>query len=247
MKSWSLLGEPPRTLKETMMEAEFNHLNHATWECKYHVVFTPKYRKKLLFGKIKRHLGQVFHDLARRKECRIEEGHLMPDHVHMLISIPPKYSVAQIIGYMKGKSSIWIAQNIERKMRNFLGHKFWARGYFVTTVGRDEEMIRAYIKSQEMADRQLDQLELKISAIQSTVLTSLKTAFGGSQSNLQLCWRLLAFTWLPRERMREEEAQHFPRCVRSSRISIGPRGAASRPCVSSSMDIPVLKDSAPAR
>ena len=105
------------------MEAEFNHLNHATWECKYHVVFTPKYRKKLLFGKIKRHLGQVFHDLARRKECRIEEGHLMPDHVHMLISIPPKYSVAQIIGYMKGKSSIWSAQNVERKMRNFLGHK----------------------------------------------------------------------------------------------------------------------------
>ena len=108
------------------MEAEFNHLNHATWECKYHVVFTPKYRKKVLFGKIKRQLGQVFHDLARRKECRIEEGHLMPDHVHMLISIPPKYSVAQIIGYMKGKSSIWIAQNVERKMRNFLGHKFWA-------------------------------------------------------------------------------------------------------------------------
>src|SRR5256885_13398651 len=143
MKSWSLLGEPPRTLKETMMEAEYNHLNHATWECKYHVVFTPKYRKK---------------------ECRIEEGHLMPDHVHMLISIPPKYSVAQIIGYMKGKSSIWIAQNVERKMRNFLGHKFWARGYFVTTVGRDEEMIRAYIKNQEMADQQLDQLELKISA-----------------------------------------------------------------------------------
>ena len=78
------------------MEAEFNHLNHATWECKYHVVFTPRHRKKLLFGKIKQHLGQVFHDLARRKECRIEEGHLMPDHVRMLISIPPKYSVAQI-------------------------------------------------------------------------------------------------------------------------------------------------------
>ena len=149
------------------MEAEFNHLNHATWECKYHVVFTPKYRKKLLFGKIKRHLGQVFHDLARRKECQIEEGHLMPDHVHMLISIPPKYSVAQIIGYMKGKSSIWIAQNVERKMRNFLGHKFWARGYFVTTVGRDEEVIRAYIRNQELADRQLEQFELKISAAQN--------------------------------------------------------------------------------
>ena len=97
--------------------------------------------------KIKRHLGQVFHDLARRTECRIEEGQLMPDHVHMLISIPPKDSVAQIIGYMKGKSSIWIAQNVKRKMRNFLGHKFLARGYFVTTVGRDEEMIRAYIKN----------------------------------------------------------------------------------------------------
>src|SRR4030081_1802890 len=80
-----------------MMEAELNHLDHTTWECKYHVVFTPKYRKKVLFGKIKRQLGQVFHDLARRKECRIEEGHLMPDHVHMLISIPPKYSVVQIM------------------------------------------------------------------------------------------------------------------------------------------------------
>src|SRR6476620_114253 len=195
MKSWSLLGEPPRTLTATMMEVEFNHLNHATWECKYHVVFTPKYRKKLLFGKIKRHLGQVFHDLARRKECRIEEGHLMPDHVHMLISIPPKYSVAQIIGYMTGKSSIWIAQNVERKMCQFLGHKCWARGYFDTTVGRDEEMIRAYIRNQELSDQQLDQLELKIPSrpkIQSIVLTSLKTAFGGSQSNLQLCWRLLA-------------------------------------------------------
>jgi putative transposase len=149
MKSSSLLGEPPRTLKETMMEADYNHLNHATWECKYRVVFTPKYRKKLLFGKIRRYLGKVFHDLARRKECRIEEGHLMPDHVHMLISIPPKYSVAQIIGYRKGKGSISIAQNVERKMRNFLGHKFRARGYFVTTVGRDEEMIRAYIRTEQ--------------------------------------------------------------------------------------------------
>jgi putative transposase len=113
------------------MSQDRNHLNHATWECKYHVVFTPKYRKKLLFGQIRRHLGTVFHELARRKECKIEEGHLMPDHVHILISIPPKYSVAEVIGYLKGKSSIWIAQNVERKLRNFLGHKFWARGYFV--------------------------------------------------------------------------------------------------------------------
>ena len=118
----------------------------------------------------------------------------MPDHVHMLILIPPKYSVAQIIGYMKGKSSIWVAQNVERKMRKFLGHKFWARGYFVTAAGRDEEVIRAYIRNQELADQQLEQFELKISAAQnpSIVPKSLKTAFGGSQSNLQLCWRLIS-------------------------------------------------------
>ena len=85
----------------------------------------------------------------------------MADHVHMLILIPPKYSVAEVIGFLKGKNSIWIAQNVERKLRNFLGHKFWARGYFVSTIGRDEEMIRAYIRNQEMADKQLDQLQLK--------------------------------------------------------------------------------------
>jgi putative transposase len=106
----------------------------------------------------------VFRELAQRKECKIEEGHLMPDHVHMLISIPPKYSVAEVIGYLKGKSSIWIAQNAERKLRNFLGHKFWARGYFVSTVGRAEETIRAYIKNQEIADKQLDQLQLKLAS-----------------------------------------------------------------------------------
>ena len=122
------------------MSQDHNHLNHTTWECKYHVVFSPKYRKKVLFGQIKRQLGTVFHELARRKECKIEEGH------------------------PKGKSSIWIAQNVERKLRNFLGHKFWARGYFVSTVGRDEEMIRNYIKNQEMADKQLDQLQLKLAS-----------------------------------------------------------------------------------
>jgi putative transposase len=111
-------------LQEIAMSQGHNHLNHATWECKYHVVFTPKYRKKLLFGQIRQHLGTVFHELARRKECQIEEGHLMPDHVHILVSIPPKFSVAEVIGYLKGKSSIWVAQNVERKARNFLSHKF---------------------------------------------------------------------------------------------------------------------------
>jgi len=139
---------------------EYNHLNHATWECKYHVVFIPKYRKKSLYGMIRKKLGVVFHGLAARRECKIEAGHIMADHVHMLISIPPKYAVAQIIGFIKGKSSIWIAQNVERKVRNFTGAKFWARGYFVSTVGRDEEVIRAYIRNQELQDKQLDQLLL---------------------------------------------------------------------------------------
>ena len=146
------------------MSQDHNHLNHSTWECKYHVVFTPKYRKRTLFEHIRRHLGTVFHDLARRKECKIEEGHLRPDHVHILISIPPKHSVASVIGFLNGKSSIWIAQNVKRKARNFLGHKFWARGYFVSTVGRDEEVIRNYIKNQEAADKQLDQLQLKLTS-----------------------------------------------------------------------------------
>jgi putative transposase len=104
-----------------------------------------KCRKKMPLGQIRRHLGTVFHELARRKECRIEEGHLMPDHVHMLISIPPKYSVAEVIGYLKGKSSIWIAQNVERKLRNFLGHKILGER-LLRFVRRDEEMIRAYIQ-----------------------------------------------------------------------------------------------------
>jgi putative transposase len=137
--------------------SDYNKLNHTTWDCKYHVVFIPKYRRKLLFGQVRRQLGGVFHDLASRKECKIEEGHMMPDHVHMLLSIPPKYSVSQVVGFIKGKSAIWVAQNIDRKARNFTGAHFWARGYFVSTVGRDEELIRRYIRDQEIADKQYDQ------------------------------------------------------------------------------------------
>ncbi len=137
-----------------------NHLNHSTWECKYHVVFTPKYRKKVLYGLIRKELKDVFHRLAKQKECVILEGHLMPDHVHMLISIPPKQSVSQILGFIKGKSSIWVAQNIAQKQRNFVGHKFWARGYFVSTVGADEKIVRAYIQNQESDDKRLDELSL---------------------------------------------------------------------------------------
>lgn len=139
---------------------EYNHLNHTTWECKYHVVFIPKYRKKLLFGQLRARLGVVLHDLASRKESKIEAGHMMPDHVHMLIAIPPKFSVSQVVGFMKGKSAIWIAQNFERRGKNFTGAKFWARGYFVSTVGRDEDIIRRYIRDQEKADKETEQYSL---------------------------------------------------------------------------------------
>jgi putative transposase len=135
---------------------DYNHLNHTTWDCKYHVVFIPKYRKKVLFGQLRTRLGPVLHELASRKESKIEMGHMMVDHVHILLSIPPKYSVSQVVGFMKGKSSIWIAQNIDGRLRNFTGAKFWARGYFVSTVGRDEELIRRYIRDQEIADKRLD-------------------------------------------------------------------------------------------
>ena len=137
-----------------------NSLNHTRWECKYHIVFIPKYRRKVLFGELRRELGEVFHRLARQKESLIEEGHLMLDQVHMMISIPPKYAVAQVIGYIKGKSAIHIARNYTGRKRNYVGQHFWARGYFASTVGRDEEIIRAYIKHQEHEDRRIDQMQL---------------------------------------------------------------------------------------
>jgi putative transposase len=136
------------------------NLAHSKWECKYHVVFVPKYRRKTLYGELRKHLGSVFQDLAKQKECRIEEGHLMNDHVHMLISIPPKYAVAQVIGFLKGKTAIHIARTYLGKRQNFVGQHFWARGYFVSTVGRDENTVREYIKTQEHEDKRLDQMNM---------------------------------------------------------------------------------------
>lgn len=135
-------------------------LSHSKWECKYHVVFIPKRRRKTLYGALRKHLGEVFHRLAGQKESRIEEGHLMPDHVHMLISIPPKHAVSQVIGFIKGKSAIHLARVYGERKQNFVGQHFWARGYFVSTVGRDEGVIREYIRQQEEADTRLDQMNL---------------------------------------------------------------------------------------
>src|ERR1700723_1260825 len=139
---------------------EYESLSHSKWECKYHVVFIPKGRRKVLYKSLRQHLGEVFGKLAEQKESRIEEGHLQTDHVHMMISIPPKYAVSQVVWFIKGKSAIHLARTYGEPRRNFVGQSFWARGYFVSTVGRDEEVIRNYIRNQEEEDQRLDQMNL---------------------------------------------------------------------------------------
>ena len=138
---------------------DYQSLTHTTWDCKYHIVFIPKCRKQRIFGALRRELGEIFHKLAVQKESKIVEGHLMPDHVHMCISIPPKYAVAHVVGYIKGKSAIQVARRFGGRKRNFTGEHFWARGYFVSTVGLDEAMVRAYIRNQESEDERYDQMK----------------------------------------------------------------------------------------
>jgi putative transposase len=138
----------------------YESLKHTTWECKYHVVFIPKCRRKVLYQGIRQELGVVFRSLAEQWECKVEEGHLMPDHVHMLLSVPPKYSVSNVMGFIKGKSAIHIARVYAGRRRNFVGQHFWARGYWVSTVGKNEAAVRQYIQDQEKEDKRLEQLEL---------------------------------------------------------------------------------------
>ena len=139
---------------------EYESLSHTTWDCKYHVVFIPKCRRKTLYQELRRHLGEVFRRLAFQKESKVEEGHLMPDHVHMLLSIPPKYAVSNVVGYIKGKSAIHLARVYRERKRNLVGQNSWARGYWVSTVGRNETVIREYIRNQEHEDQRLDQVGL---------------------------------------------------------------------------------------
>jgi len=138
----------------------YESLKHTTWDCKYHVVFIPKCRRKVLYQGIRQELGTVFRNLAEQWECRVEEGHLMPDHVHMMLSVPPKYSVSSVMGFIKGKSAIHIARVYAGRRRNFVGQHFWARGYWVSTVGKNEVAVRQYIQNQEKEDKRLEQLEL---------------------------------------------------------------------------------------
>ena len=149
------------------MENDYQSLSHSKWECKYHVIFVPKLTPSPVdYGQIRRQLGAIFHALARQKECQIIEGHVMPDHVHMCIAIPPKVAVAPVIGFLKGKSAIAIAR-LWGKERNFTGEHFWARGYAVSTVGFELEQVRAYIRKQEtrmatQAHSEAEQLGLQL-------------------------------------------------------------------------------------
>ena len=129
----------------------YKSLSHSKWNCKYHLIFVPKKRRKTIYGQLRKDLKEVFHKLAEQKDSKIVEGNLCKDHVHMCIEIPPKYSVASVIGFLKGKSAIAIARNQGQK-QNFGGAKFWARGYAVSTVGFDEEIVRNYIKEQDEHD-----------------------------------------------------------------------------------------------
>lgn len=136
------------------MSGTMKSLAHSRWDCKYHVVFIPKYRRKAIYGEVRQMLGEILHDLARQKECRIIEGHLLADHVHMCIEIPPKHAVASVIGFLKGKSALAIARRAQEKDRNFVGEHFWARGYAVSTVGFELESVKKYIREQEQADKE---------------------------------------------------------------------------------------------
>jgi putative transposase len=134
---------------------------HVKWECKYHVVILPKYRKKELFGRTRRAIGKILRELFRQKDVELLEGKAMPDHIHMLLSVPPKYSIAMTMGYLKGKSAIRIHREVLRTKGTLFGRAFWSRGYCVSTVGLNEEQIRQYIRDQEKLQRDLDQGELE--------------------------------------------------------------------------------------
>ena len=134
----------------------FQSLAHSRWDCKYHLIFIPKKRKKGLYGKIREFLKNTFHELARQKSCQIVEGYMSVDHIHMCISIPPKYAVSEVVGYLKGKSAIAVARQFGGRKKNFNGERFWARGYAVSTVGFELGKIRDYIRHQERLDHEED-------------------------------------------------------------------------------------------
>ena len=139
---------------------DWQNLAHVKWECKYHLVIVPKYRRKVLFGRSRRQVGTILRQLCRQKGVDLLEGHAMPDHIHLVLSIPPKYSVAMVVGYLKGKSAIQIHRRLLGVNRGFTGKHFWSRGYCISTVGLDEKTVRAYVRQQDGLDHQME-LELQ--------------------------------------------------------------------------------------
>lgn len=139
---------------------DYKSMSHTRWDCKYHVVFIPKKRKKIIYGSLRKYLGEILHELAKQKGVEILEGHLMKDHVHMCLSVPPEFAVSNVVGYLKGKSTIAIARKFRGRQRNYNGEHFWARGYFVSTVGLDEHVVREYIRHQEVSDANYEQRSL---------------------------------------------------------------------------------------
>jgi len=136
---------------------DWESLSHVRWECKYHVVIIPKYRRKILYGKLRKKVGSILRDLCKQKGVEVLEGHAMPDHIHMCLSVPPRYSIAFVIGFLKGKSAIRVHRDLLNEGRRYPMH-FWARGYCVSTVGLDEEQIRRYIQEQDKLDSSQDDL-----------------------------------------------------------------------------------------
>ena len=135
-------------------------LAHTKWNCKYHIVFAPKFRRQIIYGRLKTEIGKILRTLCERKEIEILEANLCADHIHMLIAIPPKYSVSQIMGYLKGKSSLMIFDRFTHMKYKYGNRHFWCRGYYVDTVGRNQKKIAEYIRNQLKEDYQTDQLSL---------------------------------------------------------------------------------------
>ena len=143
------------------MAKKENSLAHTKWMCKYHIVFTPKYRRKKIYNQIRKDIGEIMHELCKYKGVEIIEGHMMPDHVHMLLSIPPKYSVSSVMGYLKGKSALMIFERHANLKYKYGNRHFWCEGYYVSTVGLNEETIKKYIAEQEQRDQAVDRLSVK--------------------------------------------------------------------------------------
>ena len=136
-------------------------LAHTKWNCKYHIVFAPKYRRQVIYGKLKGEIGKILRELCARKEVEIIEAEACPDHIHMLVSIPPKYSVSEIMGYLKGKSSLMIFDKFANMKYRYGNRQFWCRGYYVDTVGRNKKVIEEYIRNQLEEDKSYEQLTMK--------------------------------------------------------------------------------------